>query len=99
MVIARDPDIPAGLERVFFTSSGMSPSRAPGERFRLNGADIGAAAAPLPWQPGSAGRYELALVDGEGHIEDRIHFMVRGSGAQEPEPEPELTSPVNSEER
>ncbi|MFB9245815.1 penicillin-binding protein 1C [Massilia antarctica] len=74
-VIAIDPDIPAGLERVVFRAQG-----AAGLAWRLDGVDLGAAGAGHAWQP-VAGEHELALVDAHDKVVAATRFKVRGSRA------------------
>ena len=71
MIIARDPDIPAGRQRVFFEASA---ARA-GLRWVLNGRP---AAEGTRWQP-VPGLHELLLEDEKGNRLDSVHFTVRGS--------------------
>ncbi|NHZ78676.1 penicillin-binding protein 1C [Massilia sp. CCM 8695] len=74
-VIAIDPDIPAGLERVVFRAQG-----AAGLAWRLDGVALGAASAGHAWQP-VAGEHELALVDEHDTVVAVSRFSVRGSRA------------------
>jgi penicillin-binding protein 1C len=73
-VIALDPDIPRPLQRVIFQA------RAHGSQLRwvLDGADLGAAAGVLLWEP-VPGSHTLSLVDQEQRLCDTIGFTVRGS--------------------
>ncbi|NHZ37972.1 penicillin-binding protein 1C [Massilia rubra] len=74
-VIALDPDIPAGRERVVFRAQG-----AQGLSWRLDGVALGAGAASHAWQP-VAGEHELALVDAGDKVVAATRFSVRGSKA------------------
>jgi penicillin-binding protein 1C len=73
MIIATDPDIPAGHQRVLITVRG---ARA-GMRLMLNDRLLGPAVPDLLWQP-RPGAYHLTLEDPGGHQLDRISFRVRG---------------------
>jgi penicillin-binding protein 1C len=78
-VIALDPDIPAGRERVVLRAQG-----AAGLAWRLDGEALGAASAAHAWQP-QAGEHELALVDADGKVMAATRFEVRGmSGSAAP---------------
>jgi penicillin-binding protein 1C len=72
-VIALDPDIPAELQRISFISE------TSGNEFRwvLNGTPIGEAGKTIPWSL-KAGKYFLAIADGDGKILDKVYFDVRG---------------------
>ncbi|RSZ57282.1 penicillin-binding protein 1C [Massilia atriviolacea] len=74
-VIALDPDIPAGRERVVFRAQG-----AAGLSWRLDGVALGAAGAGHAWQP-VAGEHELALVDADDKVVATTRFSVRGAPA------------------
>jgi penicillin-binding protein 1C len=89
-IIALDPDIPQGRQRVPFEAEGGD-----GLRFTLNGQDIGAASRTVDWEP-AAGRYTLALVDGTGRALDAAAFEVRGALVAEPDeaaPPPDEPAP------
>jgi penicillin-binding protein 1C len=72
MVIAVDPDIPSGRQRVFFA---MAPDND-GVRWQLNGADVTADG----WAP-VRGQHALRLVDRHGSVIDTVQFVVRGHGS------------------
>src|SRR5262249_38566202 len=88
-VIALDPDIPSSLERVAFEASGARELK-----FVLNGQALGPAGSPLLWHPEKPGPYELALVDSSGHVQDSVHFQVRGT-AQLAEPDAAPPAPAS----
>lgn len=71
-ILAVDPDIPDSVERVLFRAEGVQ-----GHRWRLDGAELGAAAEPLAWHP-LAGEHELQLVDPGGKAVSTSRFEVRG---------------------
>ncbi len=75
-VIALDPDIPTELQKIFFIS------QTDGNEFRwlLNGYPMEAMGKTIPWTP-RAGKYSLALADGEEKILDYVYFEVRGTDA------------------
>jgi penicillin-binding protein 1C len=70
-VIALDPDIPATHQRVAF--AGNSPSA--GQRWVLDGQDIGPVTGPLLWEP-VPGRHTLSLVDRDRRALDTVSFEV-----------------------
>lgn len=72
-VIAIDPDIPAGRERVMFHAQA-----AQGLTWRLNGAALTAASADFSWTP-QPGTHELALVDAADKVVASSRFQVRGN--------------------
>lgn len=74
MIIALDPDIPAGHQRVLFAVRGASP----GMRLMLNDRPIGPAVRKRLWQP-RPGAYYLTLEDASGQRLDRVLFRVRGA--------------------
>ena len=71
-IIALDPDIPPGQQRVFFESHPSTPEL----RWVLNGEDLGPASSLLLWPP-SRGSYRLSLVDGSQRVIDSVAFRVR----------------------
>ena len=73
MVIAIDPDIPAGRQKVLIAVRGASP----GMRLVLNDRPLGADARERLWQP-RPGIYCLTLEDASGRRLDRVSFRVRG---------------------
>jgi penicillin-binding protein 1C len=75
MIIALDPDIPAGHQRVLITVSGARP----GMRLMLNDRQLGPAVRDRLWQP-RPGAYYLTLEDASGRRLDRVLFRVRAGG-------------------
>lgn len=75
-VIALDPDIPLELQKIFF----IAQTAENGFRWVLNGEPMEAAGRTVPWAP-EAGKYSLALADGDGKILDYVYFEVRGPDA------------------
>src|SRR5262249_61105274 len=73
-IIALDPDIPAGRERLLLEARDARGAL----RFVLDGDDLGAAHAPVVWGP-TRGRHVLSLVDEEDRVVDRVRFEVRGA--------------------
>lgn len=73
-IIATDPDIPEQLERVVFRAQAGA-----GLRWRLDGADLGAADESAAWRP-TGGAHRLELVDGAGKEIAASRFEVRGNG-------------------
>lgn len=73
-IVAVDPDIPAGRQRLFFLAHGPQ-----GLRWQLDGAILGTAGHRAGWQP-LRGKHELVLLDGTGRALDRVTFTVRGGG-------------------
>ncbi len=71
-ILAVDPDIPDSVERVLFQAQGVQ-----GHRWRLDGAEMGAA-APLSWKP-APGEHRLELVDSAGRTVSFSCFEVRGN--------------------
>jgi penicillin-binding protein 1C len=70
-ILAIDPDIPPGRQRVFFLA------RGPRElRWQLDGTQAGTG-PHVGWQP-VPGSHELVLLDGAGREVDRATFTVRG---------------------
>jgi penicillin-binding protein 1C len=76
MVIALDPDIPTDLQKIFFIA------QTSGNDFRwvLNNEPIEAVGKRIPWTP-KAGKYSLAIADGDEKILDYVYFEVRGPEA------------------
>jgi len=72
-VIAIDPDIPAGRERVTFHAQA-----AQGLTWRLNGKPLAGANTDYSWPP-QPGSHELALVDGADKVIASSRFQVRGN--------------------
>jgi penicillin-binding protein 1C len=74
MIIAIDPDIPAGRQRVLIAVRGALP----GMSLMLNDRPLGSASRDRLWQP-RPGAYYLTLRDASGRQLDRVLFRVRGS--------------------
>ena len=72
MVIAIDPDIPPGHQKVPLSAEGASDDM----RLTLNGNSLASADRVMLWTP-RAGTYELALADRNGKAIDKILFTVR----------------------
>jgi penicillin-binding protein 1C len=73
IVIAIDPDIPLELQRIFF----ISQTSENDIRWILNGVPMETLGKTIPWTP-KAGKYSLAIADGEEKIVDSVSFEVRG---------------------
>ena len=73
-ILALDPDIPAGRQRVPFEARDVMP----GQRWLLDGAVLGEAADFVLWPP-SPGRHRLSVVARDGRILDTVTFVVRGA--------------------
>ena len=73
MIIAMDPDIPQGHQRVLIAVQGARP----GMRLMLNDRTLGASIHDELWQP-RPGTYYLTLEDATGRQLDRVLFKVRG---------------------
>jgi penicillin-binding protein 1C len=78
-VIALDPDVPAGAQRVVFEASPAGE----GLRWRLDGVELpeGDARGRADWTPAS-GRHTLLLEDSGGLLLSTVSFEVRGSSAR-----------------
>ena len=74
-LLALDPDIPAGHQRVFFSAHPSNPA----SHWRLNGRPLGTG-AQLAWAP-AAGHYQLTLQKPDGTTLDQIEFRVQGTGS------------------
>jgi penicillin-binding protein 1C len=74
MIIAIDPDIPAGHQRVLISVRGAGP----GMSLTLDHRPLGTAVRAVLWQP-RPGAYDLTLEDASGRQLDRVLFRVRGS--------------------
>jgi penicillin-binding protein 1C len=73
-IVALDPDIPAGRQRVALEAQlGGTPTR-----WLLDGTDLGAADKLLLWAP-QRGRHTLQLVDDRRQVLDTVAFVVRGA--------------------
>jgi len=75
-VIALDPDIPLELQKIFFISQASENEF----RWVLDGSPMEAVGKTIPWTP-KAGKYFLALADGDEKILDYVYFDVRGPEA------------------
>ncbi len=84
-VIALDPDIPPGRQKIFFS---VKPNGDHWE-WRLNGRHLGKTNKAIAWAP-QAGKYDLAIVDPEGRIIDSVRFKVQGSDKDGPDDEEEF---------
>ena len=78
-VIAFDPDIPAGLQKIFF----ISQTHENDFQWILNGHPLETVGKAVPWSP-KVGKYFLAIAKGKEKVLDYVYFEVRGS-------EPNLT--------
>jgi penicillin-binding protein 1C len=72
-VIALDPDIPTELQRISF----IYESSGSDFKWVLNGTPIGESGKTILWSL-KAGKYSLAIADGDGKILDNVYFDVRG---------------------
>jgi penicillin-binding protein 1C len=73
-ILALDPDIPPAMQRVYLEATGGD-----GAEFFIDGARIGSAARPVPWQP-AGGTHVLELrASRGGQVLDRVRFQVRGT--------------------
>jgi penicillin-binding protein 1C len=77
-VIALDPDIPIELQKIFF----ISQTSENNFQWILNGAPLEPIGRTIPWTP-KAGKYFLAIADGEEKILDYVYFEVRGPEADQ----------------
>jgi penicillin-binding protein 1C len=73
VIVALDPDIPAGNQRLVFDAEGVHGLQA---EWVLDGEPIGPAGEPVRWAP-VPGRHRLALRAG-GRELDAVAFRVRG---------------------
>lgn len=73
-LIAIDPDIPAGHQRVEFAASPQPPEL----RWELDGELLQVENGQVLWQPVS-GQHQLILLDAAGQQLDRVGFEVRGT--------------------
>jgi penicillin-binding protein 1C len=78
-ILALDPDIPAGRQRVPFEAR----DAVAGQRWLLDGAVIGEATELVLW-PAASGRHRLSLVAKDGRILDTVSFVVRGAAPRAP---------------
>lgn len=89
-VIALDPDIPPELQKIFFISQTGESS----VRWVLNGEPMEGAGRTIPWTP-EAGKYFLAIADGDEKILDYVYFEVRAPETGRDVPEDGEGSPAN----
>jgi len=75
-VIALDPDIPVGSQKVFFEAEPGGSDLG----WVLDGVPAGSADSLVLWSP-LKGKHRLALVDGAKRILDSVEFEVRGNPA------------------
>jgi len=73
-IIALDPDIPAGAQRVVFEAS----RGARDSRWLLDGRVLGRVRGTLLWTP-SPGAHSLSIARASGSVLQTIQFVVRGS--------------------
>ena len=73
-ILALDPDIPAGRQRVPFEARDVMP----GQRWLLDGVVLGEAADFVLWSP-EPGRHRLSVMAHDGRILDAVTFVVRGA--------------------
>jgi len=73
MIVALDPDIPPGEQKVFFEAEPADGLL----RWVLDGRVLGGAARLLLWSP-VHGKHQLALIDASDRILDSVAFEVRG---------------------
>ena len=81
-IIAIDPEIPRGRQRVAFEAD-VSGAEL---RWVLDGVELGPAREPVLWEP-RPGRHTLALRDADARLRDTTTFEVRGTapgGASRP---------------
>lgn len=74
VILAVDPDIPDAVQRVQFRASGAGA----GAQWWLDGTALSETGPVVSWAPRS-GRFELALVEADGSVLDRVRFEVRGT--------------------
>ena len=72
-ILAVDPDIPAGRERVLFQAQAGE-----GLRWRLDDEALGPADGPRAWRP-TVGAHRLELLDAAGQVRASSRFEVRGN--------------------
>jgi penicillin-binding protein 1C len=77
-IIAIDPDIPRGEQRVSFEASHAGT----GTRWILDGHELCSTATPCMWAP-RPGPHTLGLLDAAGHLDQRVEFSVRGTPSTE----------------
>jgi penicillin-binding protein 1C len=74
VILAVDPDIPDAVQRVQFRATGAGA----GAQWWLDGTALSETGPVVTWAPRS-GRFELALVEADGSVLDRVRFEVRGT--------------------
>ncbi len=72
VVIALDPDVPAGNQAVIF----LAQAAQPGARFHLDGLSLAPAHQRHKWTP-VPGKHRLGLVGPDGKVFDAVDFTVR----------------------
>ena len=85
MLVALDPDIPPGHQRLRFAAQGLARGGwlLDGKRLPQAPKDAALPGIDLDWLPWP-GRHTLALVDEKGREVDRLRFEVRGAVALPP---------------
>lgn len=78
-ILALDPDIPVGRQRIPFEAR----DAVPGQGWLLDGAVLGEATEVLLW-PAVSGRHRLSVVAKDGRILDTVSFVVRGASPHAP---------------
>jgi len=73
-IVALDPDIPPGQQKLFFEAAPANDSCS----WMLDGRVLGPAGSVLLWTP-EKGKHTLALVDRTGRVADTVEFEVRGN--------------------
>jgi penicillin-binding protein 1C len=76
-VIALDPDLPAGAQRVVFEAA----PAIPGLGWRLDDTPLADTHGRVSWVP-APGRHTLVLTDPSGRAVSRVEFDVRGVRAK-----------------
>ena len=76
-IIALDPDIPPGSERVVFAAS----PAIPGLQWRIDDTVLPAERGRADWSP-VPGRHTLVLEDAKGRHLSSVEFEVRGDAAR-----------------
>ena len=71
-ILALDPDVPPGFQRVRFAAT----AAVAGGQWHLNGTPLADGSTQVPWVP-VAGRHVLALLDPDGRELHRVRFEVR----------------------
>ena len=78
MLIALDPDIPAGRQWVEFAARPQLPDL----RWELDGEALQADEGQMSWQP-VYGKHQLIMLDATGQELDRVEFEVRGGSVKQ----------------